>query len=205
MATCKYCGKNGLFLKINNLSHCQQCADFIKDDIKNRVRIVEESLQTISLSKNEVTLKTRSKVLIDNLIFLMNEYQPLGLITTNPDPKTLLMLIIENENDQNIESLSKSPKLQVSVNWDLPLNPGGVEPETPEEINKLHLTNWKRAGVKSVRIYTARDNKVCEYCMSLHGKIISIDQAENGIPAHSCKSPNGCRCYYQPYIERSNN
>ena len=71
-----------------------------------------------------------------------------------------------------------------------------------EVINAHHKANvqtYKEFGVEGVKVeaefMTARDNKVCELCGPLHGKIYTIKKVENLIPVH----PN-CRCFAAPHL-----
>jgi SPP1 gp7 family putative phage head morphogenesis protein len=54
-------------------------------------------------------------------------------------------------------------------------------------------------GIKEVGVMvewsTAGDDRVCEECESMEGKIMDIDDAHGMIPVH----PN-CRCAFIPYI-----
>jgi len=57
--------------------------------------------------------------------------------------------------------------------------------------------NWGLEGViVKAEWNTAGDDRVCEKCMSLEGKIFTLDEIESMIPLH----PN-CRCMALPWIE----
>jgi len=57
--------------------------------------------------------------------------------------------------------------------------------------------NWGIEGVQVMAEWmTAGDDRVCEICNSLQGKIFTLDEIEGMIPKH----PN-CRCIALPYIE----
>jgi len=198
MAICKYCGRTGIFLTLNQRGLCARCLKNIEEDIKNRVRIVEESAELIKTSNNPSTIKTRSKVIVDHLIFFMQEYQSRGIETTQPDPQTFLKTIIAINKELDDEAPETNSKLGIQINWNLPLNPGGKEPETPEEIREFHLNKWKNNRVTFVRVMTANDSYVCEYCKSMHKKVIPIETAQDGIPHANCTALKGCRCYHQP-------
>lgn len=55
------------------------------------------------------------------------------------------------------------------------------------------MTVWKKAGVKYVKWVTAADEKVCEKCRPLDGKIFPIDKAPD-------KQHYNCRCLKIPYL-----
>lgn len=72
-----------------------------------------------------------------------------------------------------------------------------------EMIRAFHLAaiqeyrNWAVEGVYvKAEWMTAQDEKVCDKCLALQGKIFSLDEIEPMIPLH----PN-CRCIALPYIE----
>lgn len=57
--------------------------------------------------------------------------------------------------------------------------------------------NWAEEGVIAQAEWnTARDNRVCDLCNALEGKIFSLDEIEGMIPLHP-----ECRCTTLPYIE----
>jgi SPP1 gp7 family putative phage head morphogenesis protein len=62
------------------------------------------------------------------------------------------------------------------------------------------LNSFKEAGLEGVNVLaefaTAGDNKVCERCAALEGKLYLIEEAEGLIPVH----PN-CRCTFIPAVK----
>jgi len=57
--------------------------------------------------------------------------------------------------------------------------------------------NWGLEGVKVKGEWnTAGDDRVCEKCASMDGKVFTLDEIEWMIPAHVC-----CRCLALPWIE----
>lgn len=74
---------------------------------------------------------------------------------------------------------------------------------------KVSLMQMRSARISQVRIATARDERVCDYCAALEGKMFSIRQALRNppIPGPSCtdgsdQNPHGgrCRCIYMAVI-----
>ncbi|GIW70331.1 MAG: hypothetical protein KatS3mg101_1078 [Patescibacteria group bacterium] len=75
---------------------------------------------------------------------------------------------------------------------------------------------WKQTGVvKSIKWYTAADERVCEFCAPLHGKVVSIEEGFFGKGETVTGSEGGkldlyysdvdypplhvsCRCYIRP-------
>jgi len=72
-----------------------------------------------------------------------------------------------------------------------------------EMIRAYHLAtiqeyrNWGVLGIKVLGEWkTAGDDRVCEECASLEGKVFTLDEIEPMIPVHPL-----CRCLALPYIE----
>ncbi len=62
-------------------------------------------------------------------------------------------------------------------------------------LQKCNLMTYKEAGLKNVRILTARDN-LCKTCSQLEGKVLTIDKALETmpLPPRECEfSISGCR------------
>ena len=57
------------------------------------------------------------------------------------------------------------------------------------------LDAMRDAGIKRVRWITEADERVCDDCKPLHGKVFSIDKIPD-------KPHIGCRCYLQPVTKR---
>lgn len=76
-------------------------------------------------------------------------------------------------------------------------------------IYTLHLARnnireWVKSGsVKSLKLYTAGDESVCDICKQVHGKIFPINTYEQikivmeNAHMKNCKNPV-CRCYWRP-------
>jgi len=72
-----------------------------------------------------------------------------------------------------------------------------------EMIRAFHLATiqeYRNAGMLNIIVKgewkTAGDDKVCEFCASMDGKIFTLDEIEPMIPAHPM-----CRCIALPWIE----
>jgi len=64
--------------------------------------------------------------------------------------------------------------------------------------NVQEMRNWGAVGVRvQAEFLTAGDDRVCDICASLEGKIYTLDEIEPIIPLH----PN-CRCLALPVLER---
>lgn len=76
-----------------------------------------------------------------------------------------------------------------------------AQTESVRTANQADVTAWKSVGVKKKIWYTALDDRVCDDCMALHGKVISIegrffkDDYDTGEqPPRHCR----CRCSLLP-------
>jgi SPP1 gp7 family putative phage head morphogenesis protein len=57
--------------------------------------------------------------------------------------------------------------------------------------------NWRELGIDvKAEWRTAGDNRVCDFCKALEGKIFTVEEIENMIPLHP-----ECRCIALPYSE----
>jgi hypothetical protein len=77
-------------------------------------------------------------------------------------------------------------------------------------VESLHLARnnireWVKSGVvKSLKLYTAEDEAVCDVCGQMHGKVFPIQTPEqinfviDNAHIKGCKNPIGCRCYWRP-------
>ena len=74
-----------------------------------------------------------------------------------------------------------------------------VRTETMHVLNTSSLEGYRAAKIEKVQFWAAEDERTCEQCGKLHGKIYDFDKAPV-LPLH----PN-CRCTYLPVMENSNN
>ena len=76
--------------------------------------------------------------------------------------------------------------------------------EAGNKIQRENVRLWFTTGVKSIKVYSGEDDKVCNACRAVHGKIFPISTAREveeiveNIPIHECNNPEGCRCYWRP-------
>lgn len=101
MGTCLYCGKSGIFLKLTKNKLCRNCDTFVVQDIQNRGRIINESLESVNNSNNINTVLSRCDVIIEQLTDLMNIYEDKGIRTTKPEPSVFLQEFL-NDRDKTI-------------------------------------------------------------------------------------------------------
>lgn len=65
MAQCKYCGRKGFFLSVTDQGLCRDCSLFVKMDVDNRVRIINDSVELINKSTNLDTRLSRCDLLLE--------------------------------------------------------------------------------------------------------------------------------------------
>ncbi len=67
--------------------------------------------------------------------------------------------------------------------------------ETISASNQGALLGYKDNGVQKAEFFTALDERVCEECEPLHGRIFPVDEAQGVIPIHPA-----CRCTFLPIV-----
>ena len=74
-----------------------------------------------------------------------------------------------------------------------------------EEADRCQLRSLQELGIGRVQVSTCGDERVCPYCESLNGKVLSVAQALESMPLPSKKCTDGsdvnpyggrCRCIY---------
>jgi hypothetical protein len=104
---CIYCGKKGFFLYVNSEGICNNCVYKIEFDVKQRVRIIEDSENIITNSKSFKTKFARIELIISHLKEL-KKYEDLRISTITPAPSEILRKVDDRKNTiikNEIESL----------------------------------------------------------------------------------------------------
>lgn len=73
--------------------------------------------------------------------------------------------------------------------------------DTLRRIAEGNLEAWSKSDVvKTLKIYSAEDQKVCEYCRQQHGAFITISDEIVGktLPPFAACGNASCRCYFRP-------
>ena len=73
--------------------------------------------------------------------------------------------------------------------------------EEIEKINEDNLRNFRKSGVvKTLKIYTGKDEYVCKVCIGHRGNIINMKDAVIGvnIPQFKDCESERCRCFWSP-------
>lgn len=70
-----------------------------------------------------------------------------------------------------------------------------IRTETMHYLNESAFKGYEDAGCEEVEVWAAKDERVCEVCGAMHGKVYKIKKRPV-LPLHS-----NCRCTYLPIIE----
>jgi tetratricopeptide (TPR) repeat protein len=97
MGKCKYCGRNGFFLFVDEDGLCKKCAPLLKWEVDRRVRIIKESDAIIKRSKNTSTICSRYNTILANLNRFI-ELEQKGLTPINDSAKKLFQEVSEERN-----------------------------------------------------------------------------------------------------------
>lgn len=126
VAQCKYCGKKGLFLRVNNIGLCDRCNGPVMMSIQSIVRVIDESIDLIETSKNFKTRLSRIDVTIKNHQTLYTEYWCRGIQIFNKNPLLAInelnhkrKLIIEDEIYNLVEKHLDKAKRAATLNTKL--------------------------------------------------------------------------------------
>lgn len=113
------------------------------------------------------------------------------------DPVTLYVYLneITRKRDYAIEGITAASDKRKEFQRALRYWTRMTAHEADRVTDKAVLKAFKDAGVKKVRWNSEKDDKVCEHCRPMDGKIFDIDKA----PA---KKHMNCRCYYTAVIEK---
>lgn len=101
MASCKYCGKSGIFLKVSPIGLCGNCEPVITMDIERRAQIIGESTEIIVQSSNIDTILSRFDSVLKHLEYLRN-YEEKGIPTFAKPPSESLKSFTPKDRDKLI-------------------------------------------------------------------------------------------------------
>ena len=70
-----------------------------------------------------------------------------------------------------------------------------------QEAARCRLLHFQQIGVLKVSVMTCQDGRVCDYCRSLEGKVLSVAEALQTMPLPGPRCDDGmCRCSYSPEL-----
>ena len=117
MARCKWCGRSGLFLSINEISVCNNCWAIISPEFFAGKKIILESLQLVVNSKNLDTKLFRLDLALEWAEKLI-KYENKGISVISPPPSEFLTTLPPERNRIIKEALEfeiKELKVKVDV------------------------------------------------------------------------------------------
>ena len=101
MATCKWCGKSGIFLKLSNNGLCNTCDLVIISEISQKVQHINESTELINKSSNTETIVSRFDYIV-SLLESLQKYEAKGITTLKTPPSKSLKIMSPAERDNHI-------------------------------------------------------------------------------------------------------
>ena len=70
-----------------------------------------------------------------------------------------------------------------------------------QDAARCRLLHFQQTGVPKVSVMTSQDERVCEYCRSLEGKVFTVAEALRTMPLPGPGCDDGmCRCVYNPEL-----
>jgi len=89
MSQCKFCGKKGLFMSIDNNGLCKDCSPIVIQEITQRLRILEDSTKLAQTGKTFQTRLSRCDLALEHLKELI-KYEKKDIPTIEPGPTQML-------------------------------------------------------------------------------------------------------------------
>ena len=184
---------------INNIKTNQNKEELI-NEIKNIVSETDIPEKYIS-SKYKLTELGKQELQENEYVpymhkhkFKTNESAPVGLSFTIWDINKLLA---NKDKTKWREIVGKIEKEKYGV--DLVNKINTIDEAEFKVANDYDIKGYKTAGIEKYQILTAIDDRTCEECKKLDGKIFKVSEAKSGInvpPFHP-----GCRCTTIAYFE----
>jgi len=116
MAKCKYCGRSGFFLSVNQYGLCNNCASAISIEVNSKLRVIQDSINLVKGSEKLDTRLSRCDLVIKLASEIANKYESKGITVMDPPAKELLKLYKEGRDEiikDTIKSIKKpQPKLK---------------------------------------------------------------------------------------------
>lgn len=89
MSRCRLCERKSLFLSVSKDGLCKNCQPLVEMDVRQRVRIMQDSLELIDKSKKLETRISRCKLFLDHARELLR-YENKSIPTMDPLPSRLI-------------------------------------------------------------------------------------------------------------------
>jgi DNA-directed RNA polymerase subunit RPC12/RpoP len=216
VSTCPYCGKHLRDIP-KRKKKCPHCGEFIyvRTLPKTRERLLVTSTQAeqidaewaaISRRKRYVDMLWHYQITEADFEERKRQKSKAGIAVSDQDViwSFLNELILEYGNKLDLQELS-----HLYYSLALILDEGGREfADALKESRKMELLDFKRIGIKKVRILTAGEH-ACQACQKLSGKVITVEDAlkDMPLPCEECSfslysdNPGFCRCSYVSEID----
>ena len=110
MARCKFCGRSGIFLSVNQYGLCNNCATSISYEINSTLRVIQDSIELVKTSKNLETRLSRADVVIKLASEIVDKFESKGITVMDPSAKDLLRRYKEGRDDIIKDSLEEEYK-----------------------------------------------------------------------------------------------
>jgi restriction system protein len=127
MSKCLWCNKSGLFMQVDKNGLCIKCHNIVIDEVKQRYRIINKSLNSVRTSTTFKTQLNHIEIVIQQAKQLLR-YESKGITTTEPEPskfieigksdrEKLIIHYIDSEIEKVISKseLASSPKVVVNA------------------------------------------------------------------------------------------
>jgi len=105
MSRCRLCDRKSLFLSVSRDGLCKNCQPIVEMDVRQRVRIMQDSLEIINKSKKLDTRISRCELFLDHASKLLM-YENKSIPTMEPLPSRLIQkygLIKDNIINEGLE------------------------------------------------------------------------------------------------------
>jgi hypothetical protein len=117
MGQCRNCGKKGFFLFTDKNGLCSECQQTVLIEVKQRARIIGDSIRLVDEGKTAKTRLSRCDLLLEHAEHLM-KYERKGIPTISPEPSKLRAeygdrrdQIIVEEIDELVEKAQEKARL----------------------------------------------------------------------------------------------
>jgi len=110
MARCKFCGRSGIFLSVNQYGLCNNCATSISYEINSTLRVIQESIELVKTSKNLETRLSRADLVMKLASEIVDKFESKGITVMDPPAKDLLRRYKEGRDDIIKDSLDEEYK-----------------------------------------------------------------------------------------------
>jgi len=101
MATCKWCEKSGLFLRVSDNGLCGNCEQIVSADIEIIKKQIKESIDLVQNSNNTDTIVNRCDFLVEKLTYF-EKYEEKGIKTIPNYIQVYLNYTLPNKRDELI-------------------------------------------------------------------------------------------------------